>query len=207
MPENYSLYIGDSLFRNLDHEKMSSSSQAAKVFSFPGAMPANIKSKLLSDSRFNELDPSKVSNIFIFCGANCVDRVIRVPFSAKSAWVSDQYYYSHNQELQKAKTELNSLIDFLHNWSSLSSIKFVNILPRESSARNYVINSLNYFVESLSNERPFLRILSSELERNLFTYRNGHRKSNYFLEGEDNVHLNRLGTVRLAKHLKYVAHH
>ena len=40
--ENYTLSVGDSMFRHLDNSKMSSSSQKAKVFAFPGATPGNI---------------------------------------------------------------------------------------------------------------------------------------------------------------------
>ena len=50
-------------------------------------------------------------------------------------------------------------------------------------------------------------MISTEANRNLFSSKNGHRKSNYFLnKGEDNVHFNKLGIVRIAKHLKYCAH-
>ena len=47
--ENYTLFVGDSMFRHLDNSKMSSSSQKAKVFAFPGATPGNIRSKLNND--------------------------------------------------------------------------------------------------------------------------------------------------------------
>ena len=54
---------------------------------------------------------------------------------------------------------------------------------------------------------PYLDMASTELDRSLFSFRNGYRRVNYFHNGEDNVHLNNLGVIRLAKHLKYVAHH
>ena len=51
-------------------------------------------------------------------------------------------------------------------------------------------------------------MVSTELDRCLFSFKDGYRKANYFVnKGEDNVHLNGLGIVRLAKHLKFVAHH
>ena len=206
--ENYTLFIGDSMFRHLDHIKMSSSSQKAKVFAFPGATPGNIQSKLNSDPEFAKLEPSKVSKIFVFCGANSVDKVIHVPFSKNSEGVSEHNYHIHDQDLHKAKTELTCLIDFLHSWSTTSSINFVNILPRESLVRNNVINSLNHYVKTLVYHRPYLNMVSTELDRCLFSFKDGYRKANYFVnKGEDNVHLNGLGIVRLAKHLKFVAHH
>ena len=51
-------------------------------------------------------------------------------------------------------------------------------------------------------------MISTEKHRDLFTFKNGIRKHYFFLnKGEDNVHLNNLGIVRLAKYLKYFAHH
>ena len=99
----------------LDNSKMSSSSQKAKVFAFPGATPGNIRSKLKNDPKFAELDPSKVSKIFVFCGANSVDKVIHVPFNKNSELVSEQNYRIHDQDLHQAKSELTRLIEFLHN--------------------------------------------------------------------------------------------
>ena len=206
--ENYTLFVGDSMFRHLDNSKMSSSSQKAKVFAFPGATPGNIRSKLNNDPKFAELDPSKVSKIFVFCGANSVDKVIHVPFNKNSELVSEQNYRIHDQDLHQAKSELTSLIDFLHNWSRNSVINFVNILPRESLVRNTVINSLNHHIKTLADHRPFLKMVSTELNRCLFSFKDGYRKFHYFVsKGEDNVHINGLGIVRLAKHLKYEAHH
>ena len=51
-------------------------------------------------------------------------------------------------------------------------------------------------------------MISTEKHRNLFTFKNCFRKQVFFADkGEDNVHLNNLGVVRLAKYLKYFAHH
>ena len=134
--------------------------------------------------------------------------MIHVPFNKNSELVSEQNYRIHDQDLHQAKSELTSLIDFLHNWSRNSVINFVNILPRESLVRNTVINSLNHHIKTLADHRPFLKMVSTELNRCLFSFKDGYRKFHYFVsKGEDNVHLNGLGIVRLAKHLKYEAHH
>ena len=47
-------------------------------------------------------------------------------------------------------------------------------------------------------------MISTEKHRNLFTFKDCFRKHVFFSDkGEDNVHLNNLGVVRLAKYLKY----
>ena len=69
------------------------------------------------------------------------------------------------------------------------------------------INSLNKHIKHLSNICPYLSMVSTELDRNLFTFKSGYRKDIFFSSaGMDNVHLNDQGIIRLAKHLKFVAH-
>ena len=95
-----------------------------------------------------------------------------------------------------------ALFDVGQKWQVL-----MNMSSRESAVRNQIINSLNNYIKSLSNDMPFIKMVSTELSHNLFTFRNGYWKNNHFSnQGEDNVHLNSYGITRLAKHLKYVVH-
>ena len=88
-------------------------------------------------------------------------------------------------------------------------ISIINILPRADSARNNVIYSMNITIMSICDSRDFLNFVSLETDRKLFTKR-GYRNDIFFMAGShrypDNPHLNRVGIVRLAKHLKYLAH-
>ena len=205
--EHCSIYIGDSLFKNLDSLKMSSPSQKALVFSYPGASSKSILSKLKDDVKFKNLDPSKVKKIFILCGANDVDNALSIPRNLQSDFVDTDKFWLSEQVISNAKFEFTQLIDYVHNWSSHATINVINILPRASFARNQVINILNHHYVQLSHSKNYVKFISTELDRNLFTFKNGFRKSDFFsYRGDDNVHLNDYGLIRLAKHLKYFAH-
>ena len=67
------------MFRHLNVTKMSSVSQKAVVFSYPGATSKSILTKLKDDPKFKNLDPTKVKNIFVFCGTNDVDNILSIP--------------------------------------------------------------------------------------------------------------------------------
>ena len=82
--------------------------------------------------------------------------------------------------MNHAKEELTQLGDFLHSWARSALISYINILLRESSIRNHVINSLNQHIKKLTCEKPFLEIVSTELHRNLFTFKDGFRKGDFF---------------------------
>jgi hypothetical protein len=53
--------------------------------------------------------------------------------------------------------------------------------------------------------RHGLSFIDTEHDVTLFSVK-GFRKSSYFRCGFDDVHLNRAGILRLAKHLKFLAH-
>ena len=201
------LYIGDSMLRNLDCKKLSSSTQDAIVLSYPGATAGGILARLQNDPAFKEIDPGNVKNIVLFGGTNNVDRILNIPSHQKSNLVFGFDYISEHV-LNQAKTEISNLVYFLHSWCNTATINILNILPRESLNRNIAINALNYFIKNLSLHTTYVTIIPTELHRSLFSFRNGNRKSQYFASnGTDNVHLSNVGIVRLAKYLKYFVHH
>ena len=205
--KSYTIFIGDSLIKNLDSLKMSSRSQIAKVFSYPGGTSESILAKLKDDDTFRNLDPSKVKDIFVLCGANDVDNALSIPRQFQSDNVDSGDFWVSEHAVNNAKYAFTRLVDFIHNWAKHAIINVVNLLPRASFTRNQVINLFNYHIVELSHSKNFVKFVSTELDRNLFTFRNGFRKSDFFsFRGDDNVHLNSSGLIRLAKHLKYFAH-
>ena len=55
--------------------------------------------------------------------------------------------------------------------------------------------------------KQYVKFVGTETHRNLFSFSDGTRKNNFFHPwGSDNVHLNKLGIIRMAKYLKYHAH-
>ena len=205
--DSYTIYIGDSMFRHLDSSKMSSQSQKALVFSYPGATARSILTYLRHDTKFNSIDPSKVKNVFVFCGTNNVDATLSIPRHSYSNIVEGGLFKVSEDIIDRTKIELTQLVDFLHSWSSFATINFLNILPRESYIRNMVINSFNHHIKQLESSKAFVKMICTELHRSLFTSRDGFRKSDYFSTiGEDNVHLNSDGLIRLARYLKYYVH-
>ena len=205
--EDLTLYIGDSMLKHLNPNRMSSSTQKALTFCYSGATISGVMSKLVSDAQFNNLNPMKVKQIFLLCGTNNVDKVLKIPFCDNSEFVDIGVLNGSDPVLNSVKAELLDLVNFLHNWASSAFVNIINILPRESLSRNSVINHLNQYIKELSVKHEYINMVSTENHRNLFAHKDGNRKFIYFSDfGNDNVHLNNLGISRLAKHLKYVAH-
>ena len=205
--KKFTLYIGDSMLKNIKHNKMSSNTQDALVYSYPGATVSGVLSKLKADPAFLNVNPNNVDKVFLFCGANNIDKVLNIPFSQNSNFADPNAFIPVDRNIEASKSEITELITFIHTWSEGASINFVNILPRVSFVRNQIINYLNSHIKHLSDILPYLSLVSTELHRNLFTFKSGYRKDMFFSSnGTDNVHLNELGIVRLAKHLKYFAH-
>ena len=194
------------MFRELDEQKLSSATQKAIVFfSFPGATAGGILQKLHSDTRFAQIDKRHVSKVFLLCGTNNVDNILNVEHF-NHANFTENYQISNNL-LIKSKCDIESLTQYLHKWSNSACIHIINILPRESGIRNIFINELNGYINYLSTSLDFVTFVGTELNHKLFTFRDGTRKNSYFIPWSlDNVHLNKHGIIRLAKHLKYYAH-
>ena len=146
-----------------------------------------------------------MQQIYILCGTNNVDRILRVP---KHRYRDrDIELNIDRHELQKSYEEIWKLASFLHSWAKSATVNFINILPRESIARNTVINYLNSYIHYLTTKCDFMNFINTELDRSLFSTSDGFRKHRFFsVNGTDNVHLTIEGIVRLGKHLKYVAH-
>ena len=201
------LYISDSMFKGINSAKISSPSQMATVLTYPGATAGTMISRLRNDQVFCNLDPTKVTKIFLLCGANSVDQALGVSRNFQEAAIIDNIQIS-DSALITSKTEFINLIDFLHSWATSSVINILNILPRASMARNQVINIINSYIHELSHQREFVNMIHTEFNRSLFSWKNGFRKNFYFVNrGDDNVHLNRSGVIRLSKYLKYFSHH
>ena len=195
------------MFSGMDSNKMSSPTQNAIVLTYPGATAKGIISRLNSDPVFQKLDPVKVKKLYILCGSNNVDDVLKIPRNLKADFVNDSFEVS-NPVLVQAKSEISQVTTFLHEWATMAQINVINIFPRVSYARNTAINNLNQHIWELSNQRPYMNMISTEHDRCLFSFKDGFRKNFYFSnKGGDNVHLNRQGIIRIAKHLKHIAHH
>ena len=65
-------------------------------------------------------------------------------------------------------------------------------------------------MKSFADINNFINYIDTESSRNLFSSKDGYRKSEYFVPTskniDDNVHLNKLGISRLASHLKFISH-
>ena len=203
------VYISSSMFGELDAKKLSSASQDAIVLSYRGATAYDMLSRIKRDKQFIDIEANRVTKIILMCGTNNVDRILHTPKPLWSALLEDIHISADKKELERASTDICKLVEFLHDWATRADIKLVNILPRESSARNQVINKLNEFIVGyVISKYVYTKQVSTEVDRYLFSDRNGFRKNQYFSTyGDDNVHLNKLGVVRLSKHLKYNAHH
>ena len=178
--ENITLYLGDSMFKHFNSQKLSSSSQRAIVINYPGASVGGVLTKLKTDSAFLNINPQNVQKIYLFCGANNVDKALNIPFSKNSDFIDVRHSRASTSAINSIKSEYLELTDFLHKWASSAKINILNILPRESLVRNNVINTLNQYINDLSFKYPFIEIVATENHRELFTFDNGCRKCDFF---------------------------
>ena len=201
------VYISDSMFHGMDSKKMSSPTQTAIVLTYPGATANGLIDRLSKDPAFLNIDSTKVKKVYLMCGSNNVDDILRIPRSLKATFVNDSFKITH-PILAQAKIDLSKTAEFLNQWANTAIINVVNILPRVSLVRNTVINNLNHHIMEMSNQRSYIKMVSTEHNRHLFSFRNGFRNNYYFSnKGDDNVHLNHQGIIRIARHLKHFSHH
>ena len=85
-----------------------------------------------------------------------------------------------------------------------AKLSVINLLPRVDRHKNATINILNNAIKEMCRMHGH-SFVDTESKVKLFS-NNGHRKSAFFRQGFDDVHLNKSGISRLGKHLKYIAH-
>ena len=111
------------------------------------------------------------------------------------------------ETLANTCNDIEGFVHYLNEWAGSAAIRILKVLPRESKARNNVINKINCYTSGLVDK--FERVKPCEIVKDRFLFANeyGFRKSDFFMnDGDDNVHLNKYGTARLANHLKFTAH-
>ena len=205
--KQHTVYISSSMFRELNPAKMSTSSQNATVLFYPGATAGDMLDRLQKDHNFKSIQSDKVTKVYLLCATNDVDKVLSIPRSMDKAMVYEENVKFRKQIFDDTTSKIKQLVSYLQNWAHTASINIINILPRESSARNNVINDLNQFMKDFSVNNEHINFIGTEKQRSLFCWKDGNRKRDFFrFHGADNVHFNRLGISRLAKHLKYLAH-
>lgn len=144
--------------------------------------------RLCADPEFRMLNKQSVNKVFLLTGSNNVDAM----YFGDKGW---QYGFDG----------ISKLIEYLKYHFSSANINVINILPRNTKGRNDIINELNLHIKSLCDKFSLNYIDTVSI--NLFSYSHGNRKGEFFSKkGRDNVHLNKLGIIRLARHLKYIAH-
>ena len=200
------LFISSSMFSHLDSKKLSSKSQDAYVFSYPGATAKNMHHRFRTDSRLKDINPQSVNKIFLLCGTNDVDNIINSPKHLRKRIIY-QSEQCNMETLANTCNDIEGFVHYLNEWAGSAAIRILKVLPRESKARNNVINKINCYTSGLVDK--FERVKPCEIVKDRFLFANeyGFRKSDFFMnDGDDNVHLNKYGTARLANHLKFTAH-
>ena len=182
-----SLFISSSMFRGLDEAKLSSKDQKAKVFFYPGANSTQMMKRLMDDEGFKTIDKKSVKNIFLLTGTNYVDDVSSGVLPTRVAIKG-----------------INNICFKLWDMCVNAKLSVINILPRVNRQKNATINILNNSIKEMCRMHGF-SFVDTESKVKLFS-NNGYRKSTFFRQGFDDVHLNKSGISRLGKHLKYIAH-
>ena len=194
--KSVTVYISSSMFRYLDQNKLSSPSQDCHVYFYPGATSGQMLHRFKSDPNVGNFNPSSVAKVMLLTGTNNID------------WIAGDS--TGENIFQKTTFEITEMINYLKTYFTNATIGLINILPRKSYQRNLAINKVNRFLLYLSHQLEYVEFINTELDRNLFSTNQGFRKSYYFIPDtnkiQDNVHLNRFGVSRLAKHLKFISH-
>ena len=199
------LFISSSMFRHLKETELQSNHHKSKVLFYPGATAGEINKRLKSDPMFKTINATDIKKIYLLCGTNNVDHILGIPKSHHSSIDVDQRNFD-KLKLEKSYVEIENLVSFLKAWSPNANLNIINILPRESIARNNVINDLNGFLYCVCRKNGH-SFINTELNRCMFSTRRGLRKCQFFhVNGSDNVHLNGAGIIKLGKHLKYLMH-
>ncbi len=200
-----SVFISSSMFRHLDEKLLTTENQRSTVLFYPGATAQGIHQKLKTDKRFDSIDTSKVKNIFLLCGTNDVDNILNVGHKFHNSGNVSLEHCDRNQ-FNKTIGDIEHLTNYLRKWATGATINVINILPRHSSARNFIINNMNSFLVDLCVRSGF-QFVNTEHKRCMFSTADGFRKNYLFnVNGSDNVHLTSLGICRLGSYLKYLAH-
>ena len=189
------IYISSSMFRYLDAKRLSSTSQDCYVFFYPGASAGQMLTHFRNDPKAKSINLSLVRKVMLLTGSNNVDSILGDP--------SGGMY-------NRTVSDISKMVNFLEEIMPAVSINIINVLPRKGYQRNLAVNQINNYLYNFCRQANNVNFVNTEVDRNLFTTKQGFRKSFYFVPDSsriyDNVHLNRSGIVRLAKHLKYVAH-
>ena len=176
------------MFRYLDPKGLTSKTQQAQVFFYPGANSAQMLERLQLDSNFKALNKHKIKRIILLTGTNYIDSI-----------------YSRKIHIRSAVQGINALLSYLWSYFVNAKICVLNILPRFNRSKNEIINDLNREIVNICNSHGLI-FASTEVENFLFSTDKGERKCEYFMRGKDNVHLNENGVRRLAKYIKYISH-
>ena len=193
--EDEVLYISSSMFADLDATKMSTTKVKAHVFFYRGANSKQMMDRIKNDSEVQIIAKNNtISKVFLMTGTNNVDGICQ-----------------QRQSQQDACTDISNTIQYVQTLFPSAIVNLINILPRTTGNRMNVIKDLNEHIawcceHDADNNLNYIDTYNIKL----LTFSDGARKSTLFkcmYENDiDNVHLNRDGVIKLAKHLKYLSH-
>ena len=199
------LFISSSMFRHLKATELRSSEHSSKVLFYPGATAGGILKRLKEDTSLQEIIPKDIKRIFLMCGSNDVDKILQLPRKLNDS-VNINFSNFSAQKYEKTLVEMEHLTNYLLSVFQCAQLNVMNILPRASYVRNCIINDLNGFLSNLCSKQGY-KFIDTELNRYLYSNRQGYRRSEFFnVSGSDNIHLNSGGIIKLGKLLKFLMH-
>ena len=87
--------------------------QKAEIFSFAGATTKSLRTDLQQDVQFRNLDSTKVKQVFVLCGANDVDRVLRLPKHAQSEYLDSSRLRIDQSVLDNSRKDITAITQLL----------------------------------------------------------------------------------------------
>ena len=149
------IFISSSMFANLDESKLSSEHHKVKILFYRGATAGGILSRLKNDPEFRAIKPEFIKQVYMLCGTNDVDNILNIQKNMHSNVNVDSSNLDMNR-FNRTIMDIQCLVDFIHEWSNGVRINILNILPRASIHRNYVINKINQGIIRLYQKNTFV---------------------------------------------------
>ena len=129
------LFISSSMFSHLDSKKLSSKSQDAYVFSYPGATAKNMHHRFRTDSRLKDINPQSVNKIFLLCGTNDVDNIINSPKHLRKRIIY-QSEQCNMETLANTCNDIEGFVHYLNDWAGSATPADLPNFSQDGMLRN-----------------------------------------------------------------------
>ena len=172
------IIFGSSLVKGLDESLMSRHVKKFKVSKHPGARIKDIKNDIKSTKNSGTIDCSSVSQVFLVCGGNNLDR------------------HPQNKDIGPIIEEYYELFEYAKEVFPNAQLNISSLIPRRENYRTHItrMHAVNIWLRKycMDNNCRYVNIFS-------FFLINSNGNLNMKLYNRDMIHFTRVGYSVLAK--------